>query len=559
MKQSSQKSASRSPPCFQVGNLGYLQGEVKANKNKGELCHYFGGVPYALPPTGPHRWKRPRPLPNNCYGTKDQPQICTSWTGVCPQIDADQRQSVRSHWTEDCLQCNIWIPSGKPPASGWPVLFFIHGGFLQWGHPNNYDPSMLLGETPCKCIIVLPAYRLNVFGFLASHDLQAEGNNTGNYGFWDQRQALEWTVKNITYFGGNKDLVTMGGFSAGGYSAYHQLAYDLLLSDNSKRPYIKRLFVQSNGPGTQPRSIGSAQEQFDELLDLLDIPARLSSEEKMATLRTIPSDRIIEASEKIKSHEFRAVSDDKFVSKLLFDRIDSGMFAGLLRKHNIEILVSEVKDEHTTYAQWRPPESDDVESLRTRLAADYHPEGVVDAIITHCGKDFGKLYADVQVHLSLRGFTDKLAEHGAGHLIRRVRTEWMASTAKRWTKKCMGVTHCTDSPIWFWGNGEKLEDKEKKVMRTFVADTFWRFLLGEDVQSTAWWKALDRPDLVRTLKADGRIVNEPDQYWEDGKRLWEAVREASWSDSCRESWRSGSGQVALFFPKPPSAGHSGHM
>lgn len=402
---------------------------------------------------------------------------------------------------------------------------------MQWGHPNNYNPSLLLGETTCQCIIVIPAYRLNVFGFMASHDLQAEGHDTGNYGFWDQREAVEWTAKYIQHFGGNKDLITMGGFSAGGYSAYHQLAHDLFLSNNTKRPIIKRLFVQSNGPGTQPRPIESAQQQFDELLEILDVPGHLSSKEKMSTLRALPAESLIDATEKMQLHEFRAVSDDKFVSKRLFNQIDDGTFAGLLRKHKIEILISEVRDECTTYAKWRPPKSDGSESIRTRLRADYNPEGVVDAIISHCGGNFGKMYSDVQVHLTIRGFVYKLAEHGAAHLVRRVRTEWMASTAKRWTPKSMGVTHGTDSPIWFWGNGEKLEDKEKAIMKDFVGETFWKFVSGKDVQGTAWWKDLDRPDLVRTLSENGLVANEHDNIWEDGVTLWEAIREASWDES----------------------------
>lgn len=126
-----------------------------------------------------------------------------------------------------------------------------------------------------------------------------------------------------------------------------------------------------------------------------------------------------------------------------------------------------------------------VDNIRTRLRADY-PEAIVDAIVDHYsetvdskpgrtagGLDFGKIYSGVQVHLTLQGFADKLATHGAGHLVRRVRTEWLSSTAKRWTPKSMGVTHGTDSPIWFWGNGEKLQDKEKSIIREFVADVFW--------------------------------------------------------------------------------------
>ena len=65
----------------------------------------------------------------------------------------------------------------------------------------------------------MPAYRLNVFGFLASRELEEEssrnGQPFGNYGFWDQRLALEWTYKNISYFGGDASNITVAGYSAG--------------------------------------------------------------------------------------------------------------------------------------------------------------------------------------------------------------------------------------------------------------------------------------------------------------------------------------------------------
>lgn len=71
-----------------------------------------------------------------------------------------------------------------------------------------------------NCIIVCPAYRLNVFGFLACNELQEEARRNGedvvgNYGFLDQRLALEWTYKNASYFGGNAGEITVGGYSAG--------------------------------------------------------------------------------------------------------------------------------------------------------------------------------------------------------------------------------------------------------------------------------------------------------------------------------------------------------
>ena len=70
-------------------------------------------------------------------------------------------------------------------------------------------------ETGFEAIIVAPAYRLNVFGFIASKELQDEaaqsGEAAGNLGFWDQRIALEWTAKNIGYFGGDAGNITVAG------------------------------------------------------------------------------------------------------------------------------------------------------------------------------------------------------------------------------------------------------------------------------------------------------------------------------------------------------------
>lgn len=70
-------------------------------------------------------------------------------------------------------------------------------------------------ETSFDAIIVAPAYRLNLFGFVAGKELQDEaarsGEAAGNLGFWDQRLALEWTAKNIGYFGGDARSITVGG------------------------------------------------------------------------------------------------------------------------------------------------------------------------------------------------------------------------------------------------------------------------------------------------------------------------------------------------------------
>lgn len=250
-------------------SLGYITGlayhnadvqttaSTKPNSSKNPastpLLHYYGGIPYALPPLGPYRFKRPRPLPA-CYryGTFSNPGSFTGKCGVCPQPGYMGSPNEKL-WDEDCLQCNVWVPAEsaevKRPAKGWPVFFFIHGGWLQHGTPNSVNPSQLLAETGCKAIIVTPAYRLNVLGFLASEELGGLGKEgiDPNCGFRDQRLALEWTWRWISYFGGDPSQVTVGGYSAGmsSSSLSHQTTHPACPAPSVQCPYLSALQPQT--------------------------------------------------------------------------------------------------------------------------------------------------------------------------------------------------------------------------------------------------------------------------------------------------------------------------
>ncbi|KAF2757754.1 paraben-hydrolyzing esterase precursor [Pseudovirgaria hyperparasitica] len=561
---SSINGVSSKPYVLDLQYRGFIEGvTLTSDIDSTELCHFFGGIPdshstqYGLPPIGPFRWRRPRPLPP-CYryGTRANPGKFTGGTATCPQPRAAKSELALEVRDEDCLQLNVWLPVGEPPEGGWPVIFYIRtnssfkpkenflpltccsdGGFLQFGDPNDLDVSKLLSETDCRCIFVMPAYRLNVFGFLASRELLREsgaGCEVGNLGFWDQRLALEWAWKNIDYFGGNPKNIAVAGYSAGmlsrrsSYSTFMQLQYDLFLPD--QKSIIRRAIMWSNGPGVQPKSLLEAQEQFDELLQVLGISLDITEPEKLSKLRQIPSSQLVEATFAMKIHQFRAVTDGEFVRPSLFEDIDRGEFATRMRKRGVQLMMGECKDEHFVYGEWRPPE-DSFQGLYDRLQADY-PRAACDALVKHfypngqlpsrsrdwC-EEFGRIYADIQIHAMERGLANALDRFGAGDLVYRYRVEWRA--------KCValppewGVTHTSDLAIWFWGDKAQLEDEEKTIAYESFVHPLSQFITGRVV---SW--GTQNVCQSRTLKADGSVEILDDADWERSLAIWRCLQAA---------------------------------
>jgi carboxylesterase type B len=527
--------------------LGWLEG-VTINSASSEasekkpLCHFFGGIPYGLPPIDEHRFRQARPLPQTWrYGTRSNPARFTGECSVCPQPKA-KGATGEKHWDENCLQLNIYIPVGAPPPKGWPVFFYIHGGFLQCGSPNNKPEAMarLLGETEFQAIIVAPAYRLNVLGFLASRELQSEaysvGEPAGNQGLWDQRLALEWTARNIRVFDGDAENITVGGYSAGAYSVFHQLAHELF-QETTRKPIIRRVIMWGNGPGVQPRSMSEQQRQFDELLGVLDISLALPVKEKLQRLRATAASKLVAAIEDMRLTEFKPWSDGIFVPRDLFKHINKGEFARRMKQRGIALMNGECRDEHHVYQQWRTP-LDSYDAMYTRLCADY-PERAVKAILAHhCGgggskqallpagmKDwreaFGHIYANTQIHLLERGFNDALVRGGleVGKDLLRYRIEWRAKLTDGMFPLEWGVTHSSDLAIWFWGMniGGGLSEDEKRVLRPWN-ERFARFVQGKDVP----WAAGGEREMLR-LNANGETEVWTDEDWEEGVELWRVV------------------------------------
>ncbi|KAF2719192.1 alpha/beta-hydrolase [Polychaeton citri CBS 116435] len=545
---------STTPHTFNAGPLGFFRGLTVSKSGAGEssqILRYYGGVPYAQPPTGPLRFRRPQPLPP-CYrhGTATSPGDFTSVPGtkVCPQPAWLGKSPPAKHVSEDCLQLNIWVPAkARKDEKAWPVLFYIHGGFLQWGDANMSPQGLapLLDAesgSAFEAIIVQPAYRLNLFGFLASKELQNESteDSVGNLGFWDQRAALEWTCRNISLFGGDQDNITVAGYSAGSHSTFQQLAHDLyFVPDN--RAIIKRAIMWSNSPGVQAKNLEEQQLQFDELLSALHIPLSLPSSEKLSRLRSIPASKLVKVQSRLSISEFRSTTDDAFISASTIAHINSGDFARRMRRRGIRLFNGECAEEHNLYRAWRTPTTDSYAAIYTRLCADY-PRAAVDKLLYHyCGNtdpadppagyktwiDFwGYMYATMQVHSLERGFHAAITSPAdglrPGKDLFRYRFEWRAKCVDAFLPPEWGVTHATDMAIWFWGldYSKGLEREEKRALKIWNRD-FAAFVRGEEMQG--WDTVQGDVKKVRRLKANGESDIWFDNAWVEGVKVWEVI------------------------------------
>lgn len=92
-------------------------------------------------------------------------------------------------------------------------MVYIYGGGLIIGSSLPLGPEFLMTT---DIVLVTIQYRLGVLGFLNFED--EDVGIYGNAGFKDQVLALKWVQKNIHAFGGNPNMVTIFGHSAGGAS-----------------------------------------------------------------------------------------------------------------------------------------------------------------------------------------------------------------------------------------------------------------------------------------------------------------------------------------------------
>lgn len=266
------------PPSPQLDRaVGQADGQGSIIGSMSEQAGMFFGIPFSQPPLGNYRWRNPRdpvPFPN---GVWDATFIRPACVQICHQ--PAEEYSCPHEWDEDCLYLNVWVPrrlmklveSDEVIAGQHYVIdeayqdggdnslavmvFFYGGNFLNGaGSATLYDSRYLAHQG--DVIGVTTNYRVGPLGFL----VQGEGEDAaiGNFGVWDQIKTLEWVQKNIRYFGGNADKVTVFGQSAGAESIGVMMTSPYVR--NLPRPLFHQTIMESNPFGLPFRDYANAKE-----------------------------------------------------------------------------------------------------------------------------------------------------------------------------------------------------------------------------------------------------------------------------------------------------------
>ncbi|MGI9329835.1 MAG: carboxylesterase/lipase family protein [Gammaproteobacteria bacterium] len=275
----------------------------------------FRGIPFAASPVGELRWRPPKPV-KAWDGVRD----ATQYGPVCPQKLGSYPDWADAHFQqvgvdEDCLFLNIWTPVNRDGPL--PVMFYIHGGNMQYGSGSMplYEGHLLAQQ---DVVLVTINYRLGYLGRFAHPAMtRAQGDEPlANYGVFDQIAALEWVQRNIAAFGGDPDRVTIAGHSAGGVSVNI-----LMLTPQSEGLFHGAIAMGSGmlldatqhafeaGP---PGPAGFSRENLGEdLVDYFKIDARTDAQ-LLSALRALPPEDLVAYAGK-RQVPFNPVVDDMVV------------------------------------------------------------------------------------------------------------------------------------------------------------------------------------------------------------------------------------------------------
>ncbi|KAI0292408.1 carotenoid ester lipase precursor [Russula brevipes] len=253
----------------------HLDDGVFVGVRKGLTDQYLG-IPFAHPPTGDRRLRRPEPPPPyqglhyaQAFGKSCPQQELTLPNGLDSTLVKNIGKVVNNLYEgiapadEDCLTINVVKPTTATPNSKLPVVVWIFGGGFELGGPSVYDGGKVVSraiDLKQPVIFVSMNYRLSAFGFLPGKEVRAD--KVGNLGLQDQRLALKWVQTYIHEFGGDSSKVTIWGESAGAIS----VSMHMLTNNGNQEGLFRAAVMQSGGP-IPVGPIENGQKYYDHMVE----------------------------------------------------------------------------------------------------------------------------------------------------------------------------------------------------------------------------------------------------------------------------------------------------
>lgn len=357
-----------------LGELTVTGGKVKGVPTDIDGVTLFKGLPYAGPASGDARFAAPTPVvPWQGVKTADVwPDRSMQWSGVNPtgEFWGDEfyyDQAFLPPISENASALNIFTPAHSRDEK-LPVYVWIHGGANAHGYGSEIE--FWASKLAEKGIVVVTAqYRLGVFGELALRELTAENPRgySGNQRDQDLIAALEWVRDNIQQFGGDPEMVTIGGQSAGSRNVYS------LLRAVPAKGLFKRVVMQSTfriGPADEAPAADAETKNAAEIEKIFGKPMSL------ADLRAIPAQRFFEpvsaSDDRLLYYALRSAIngdtiDDKMITQQSVDLMRDGALDG------IDILTGANADERTSL-QGGPDKTMPLEEYAAWMEERYGPQ-----------------------------------------------------------------------------------------------------------------------------------------------------------------------------------------
>lgn len=323
---------------------------------------------------------------------------------------------------------------------------------------------------------------------------------------------MEWLQNYAPQFGGDPKRVTLGGLSAGAFSAHVQLNYELF-HGNDQKPLFNNVWLQSNAIPAQPKSLQegthisipsasyhspiTADAQLQNVFHTFSISSDLSLSARLDALRLIPASDLVSKIFSLSIHTFRGVTDSEIIPSDLIANIHSGRFAARFKERGMRILLGEAETEEVVYSLTNAP-PDFTDDAMLRGLNNYYASPVCEALLslytqqggaadervasvlslkddeTKAKRLFGLMTSDVQVRAPIRVLSKALFDGEVpARRILRYRVAYRPECTDKVYPKSFGVTHAADGVSWWYierygFSGEETRNVKKWLGKTLI-------------------------------------------------------------------------------------------